>query len=187
VSTIFSNGAGQILSNGALEVAASCCCATTTVNPCAPDPSIVVSVTGGSGTINWCGETWNLPGDSGVEKTVCPTFYAQYTYSTTIFHTVNARHQWNNAGLQLQRIYHKNYPAFSNSGSNVLVMQGLNDTVFWYGSNMTGNFVIANSLGLITISPPGATLGAYLITNDFFGSHVISGVTYSWSRGQGWP
>ena len=40
------------------------------------DPEILVTVSGSSGTITWLGETWNLPTDSGVQKTVCPTSYA---------------------------------------------------------------------------------------------------------------
>jgi len=80
---LFTNGAGALLLNNTGQVATSCCCATTTVNPCAPDPynpllpspSIVVSVTGGSGTIDWCGKTWNLPSDNGVQQRVCPDFY----------------------------------------------------------------------------------------------------------------
>lgn len=51
------------------------CCASPS-NPCGDLPEMLVTVTGTTGTINWCGETWNLPDDSGVEKSVCPDTYS---------------------------------------------------------------------------------------------------------------
>ena len=43
------------------------------------DPSMAGTVTGASGTITWMGETWVLPGESGVTKCVCPDMYSHYT------------------------------------------------------------------------------------------------------------
>ena len=36
-------------------------------------PSMLLTVTGTSGTVIWCGKTWNLPADSGEEREVCAT------------------------------------------------------------------------------------------------------------------
>lgn len=64
---------GQILAIGG-KIVNECCCGE---NPCEPDgPEIKVTITtSNSGTYNWCGNTWNMPGDSGVTKTACPTYY----------------------------------------------------------------------------------------------------------------
>jgi hypothetical protein len=53
-----------------------CCCAE---EPCIcdPNPSINLTVTGASGTRQWCGKTWNLPADSGKTFEVCPTTYTR--------------------------------------------------------------------------------------------------------------
>jgi hypothetical protein len=40
-------------------------------------------------TVNWCGETWDLPGDSGTEFEVLPTVYGYSDLGTLL-------HQWNN-------------------------------------------------------------------------------------------
>lgn len=56
-------------------------------NPCDPDPEMLLTVTGASGTINWCGQTWNLPADSGVEKSVCPTSYSKGRF-TVVYPTI---------------------------------------------------------------------------------------------------
>jgi hypothetical protein len=51
-------------------------------------PTMILAVTGSSGTINWCGETWTLPGDSDVEKEVCPSLYHRGIgdkYTTTFY------------------------------------------------------------------------------------------------------
>jgi len=48
---------------------------------CAPYPSMLLRVTGDvTKTVNWAGETWELPDDSGLEKCVCPTRYRYYTW-----------------------------------------------------------------------------------------------------------
>jgi hypothetical protein len=53
-------------------------------NPCDPNPEMLCTVTGAAGTIDWLGQQWVLPGDSGEEKSVCPTNYLKikstYTY-----------------------------------------------------------------------------------------------------------
>lgn len=80
-------------------------------NPCAPDPEMLLTVTGAAGTITWCGETWVLPGDSGVEKSVCPTTYGKQRgtnttiqYYSYISGTWQATHWWNHLGsLSMKR------------------------------------------------------------------------------------
>ena len=52
-------------------------------NPCVDEPEMLLTVTGTTGQVTWCGETWNLPTDSGVEKSVCPTEYVYATTATT--------------------------------------------------------------------------------------------------------
>jgi hypothetical protein len=62
-----------LLVDGKFAIHEDCCCGGSPCNN--GDPSINLTVTGDSGTITWCGETWNLPSDSGLTIPVCPTSY----------------------------------------------------------------------------------------------------------------
>jgi len=64
-------------------------------------PSIILNVTGSSESVTWCGETWDLPSDSGKDKEVCPAFGDFYRQSKTV--TTGGtktffQHWWNHAG-----------------------------------------------------------------------------------------
>lgn len=74
-------GAVLMLDNGTLMK--ECCCGGSPSSCPDSDPEALLTVSGSSGTINWCGETWNLPADSGQTRTVCPTLYTQYQYTAT--------------------------------------------------------------------------------------------------------
>ena len=167
------------------------------VNPCDPDPEILCTVTGASGTINWVGETWNLPADSGIEKSVCPTLYARSisTYASG-FSTKYFENYWYKAGLSLRR-----EGATRTIGSCTLVSANSNvlkisptpiglkqDRRAWvFGQPCTGPTPITNfsTLNLIlTVGNPRSY--DYLLTDAFFGSYVSSGITYTWAKGLGW-
>ena len=169
------------------------------------DPELLVTVSGASGTINWVGETWNLPADSGVQKTVCPTSYylRQGLTTTGSYQKAYGDHWWLNNGLALIRGYAviRNvtgpwYPLFAGHvWLNWITLQGVaTDYVkptFISGTSRplvptAAPSVYPAELGLIT-TLANASYSDYKITDDYFGSHVISGVTYTWAKGNGWP
>lgn len=171
------------------------------------DPEMVVTVTGAVGTINWCGETWVLPGDSGVQKTVCPTAYSKQKSTTNAVpgakYAFIAEHYWRNlsdtVGLDLLRNYHVQYFYYKwqsvGINRNALIVGPDRDSRTWgvkFSSRpATGGFYpTANTLysdinQILTVTPPYYA-GNYNLTGAFFGSHVIGGITYAWAKGNGW-
>ena len=80
------SGGGLLITTGGALAKSCCCAAPCTTATCQEEilnfaianitcPLMDLRVSGASGTITWCGETWNLPADSGKCKKVCPTFY----------------------------------------------------------------------------------------------------------------
>jgi len=161
-------------------------------NFCGGEPSMAVSVVGVSGTINWVGETWNLPAESGVEKCVCPTTYIKGV-DTGAFSVFD--NYWSKLGagageqLKLRRYqYIIDGPTFT-SFNNSLVVHGDKDREQWtriFASPPTADNVVSSDLNLI-LGEPMPTSGAYDFTPAFFGSHTISGITYTWAKGADWP
>jgi hypothetical protein len=158
-----------------------------TPNFCGGDPSMQVSVSGASGTINWLGETWNLPADSGVKKCVCPTNYTKGQYP--IFTTEQANNIWDykvglDYHLRLKRLHYLNSTSDYAINSLIFDVGALsNDFKHWVGGT-----VVNSNFDLNLISAVGQpTNSDYIITDDFFGMHTISGITYEWERGEDWP
>jgi len=183
-------------------------------SPCGPDPEMLLTVTGASGTINWCGVTWNLPAESGVEKSACPTFYVKergnsqtpsyYAYYSIFYRY--ARHRWSvpgGTGLQLGLNYNVDdyTPPATNywrmqyaSSRNYLRLRVLNesDYIRFYAARpqtepvmATTTITAGSDIGAITIEP-NATYNSYNFGPAWFGAHVIGGITYAWAQGEGW-
>ena len=151
---------------------------------CSGDPSMEVTVTGASGTINWVGETWNLPDDSGLTKCVCPTTYIKQRSPTGgAIGNSHATHEWvfYTAYYEIL-ILHRYFGGSLNFGwENILRVKG--------GPNYDwedGSGVNYSGLGII-IGGPAAAYSDYLITDAFFSSTTISGITYTWAKGNDWP
>ena len=194
-------------------------CAEGDANPCDPDPEMLLTVTGASGTINWCGQTWNLPADSGVEKSVCPTFYSlgrgtqfQFTFTNT-YKEYFAEHQWHhNNSLRLEqnyRIYawsatwalwnrdgfgpgNKGYIRLQPPAGNRLDLLGVQGNTVpmprpAYGYILPLSATGQLDMGILSLGMPTWTYNNYGLTNQWFGSHTIGGVTYAWAKGAGWP
>ena len=161
--------------------------------PLCADPSMLITITGAAGAINWCGKVWNLPGDSGIQYEVCPSSYLKGYYRSTVgteIH-INARQVWKKAGpwdvLSLTRTYdYTKYtvPATTRFlGNNRLAVK---DSTDWRAFTGGGTFTFATELNKIT-AVIGPTMANYLVTNEFFGSTVIGGITYAWEKGEDWP
>lgn len=157
---------------------------------CSGDPSMRVTVTGATpGSITWCGELWVLPGDSGVEKCVCPTTYLKNKNSITGSSPSKfGAHKWlyfsGGIDLLVSR-YYRNYSNETGSGTtsnNQARVLGTSDRKRW----RTGVTSISTfPIGLISgVGTP--TYSDYDITDDFFGEHTISGITYKWEKGNDW-
>jgi hypothetical protein len=170
---------------------------TNLILPCGGTATAMrVAVAGSTGTINWCGETWVLPGDSGVQKTVCSTNYTKQR--SAWFNNRIATHSWKYAGsLNLYRYYqlgegvHHDY--FFNNKNTLSINPGslLKDCIHFtareYANPPTpiNKSTSYSQLGMI-INEEMPEFNNYDITDAFFGSHTISGVIYSWAKGPGW-
>jgi hypothetical protein len=171
------------------------------------DPSVRLTVTGPSGTINWCGETWNLPGDSGVEKSVCPTKYTRVNNMGPSSSRWNATHSWNfNTinGLDLRIMYTLRTnavpPIFRRisfqigGGANIksVFLKGLSVLAggFWKGSGSARPIpvsLVSTPTWTTLFSTMDQTFSSYDIGDDMFGSYTVGGITYSHARGFDWP
>jgi len=191
-------------------------CAGSASNPCEPDAEMLLTVTGTTGTINWCGETWNLPADSGVEKSVCPTVYALYKYTnTTTGTTFNSRviscmHVWeyNYNSLRLQREYarrddllaNKMFMAFGkpiktwialNKAPTASSQDFISFTATGFGTPLPPPMNLSGAssfpLGVLTTGASPPRSNDFEIHDGMFGNTTIAGVNYAWAKGQGWP
>jgi hypothetical protein len=174
-------------------------------------PSVVLSVSGPSGTINWCGKTWNLPGDNNVTKPVCPTSYSRLQSTRYSGSQYYAKHEWQAPSADLWlvmafRVIDYGYAWYGSAGFNYMRVNPFAST-----SPLASQRALA--LWALTVSTPKAapvgpaccasftqdyltgvtpSLGAkpsyYQYIQDWmFGSHTAGGVTYTWARGNGWP
>jgi hypothetical protein len=149
---------------------------TPLVNPCDPDPEVLLTVTGSSGTVSWCGETWNLPGDSGVQKSVCPTAYTLQTTGTPY-----ERWYYNTSQNSLG-LYRKNsYAAYFRH--QVKFRPGSGGAYAFDFRSKSSNSL---NLNVLTTGSPTPTASDYRIADTFFGSYTASSITYAWARGLGW-
>jgi len=163
---------------------------------CSGDPSMKISVSnmGATEMISWCGETWNLPDENGMVKCVCPTSYTQNKYTPTTLTVADqvAQNYWSfGTSLTMRRAYRKEsfYSAIRRSNIMQLNDGGPRIDRRYDYSNVYGPqppITVYSSLNLI-LGAPLPTPSDYLITGDFFGSHTISGITYSWAKGNDWP
>lgn len=168
-------------------------------NPCAPQPSMYVSVSGHSSPVTWCGETWQV-GESDTRE-VCPSTYNKIKKYLPA-DNATARHKWQASGLYLLRNYFADYSTgygglwwgtwLGNTNKLVLkatVSDEINFSMYTYGTwpiaGTLSKYIQISSLGMIT-GLDRAKYTDYNITDAFFGSHTIGGVTYTWSKGKGW-
>ena len=153
-------------------------------NPCDPDPEMLLTVTGSSGTVTWCGQTWNLPADSGVQKSVCPTVYVDS--STGRFRYI--RWVYGGSSLFLRRLF----DTLAGYGDEKIEIQP--NTAVWRDylrMNTVSTWSIVNvTLGVIYPRTSGmsipSTSNIFPMVDYMFGSYTNAGITYAWAKGQGW-
>ena len=157
------------------------------------DPEMLITITGASGIINWCGETWNLPAESGMQKTVCPSSWVISQFSISPGDRA-ARNEWvfnlnGTDSLFLRREY-LTYTAITLysiynkiKGRNQLWR---NAKYFTPAGNPFQTNVTPAGFTIINAVAP-ATFNNFMITDEYFGSVTVSGITYTWSKGLGWP
>ena len=155
---------GDILKLTGGSIQGACCCggggcgntgcftvtgaANLTATTC---PSMKLRVTGTTGTISWCGETWNLPGDSGLCKEVCPEYYRRGKRSSTA--------TWYTTYYTSFRKYKHHYEkwrfgAYISDANGLWLQRGIDNEVFisaFGGSNCVVNF------GFQTLAVKGAS------------------------------
>jgi len=160
---------------------------TPTVQCSGSNPSIGLTITGTTGSITWCGQTWNLPTDSGVTKEVCPTSYLNVRRMPSIYHTgINSWKYSYNGTFRLARAAIEYYMGTLMTHLNII--DGFFDSRVSshveYPYAQTGTTHTSRA-GLIS-NVPFPTVQDYQITDEFFGSYTISNITYSWQRGTNW-
>lgn len=159
-------------------------------------PSMVLTVEGASGTISWCGETWNLPGDSGLQKEVCPSLY-QFVSTGGLYISNWEKRITAKDGLRLSAQF---YSAFGTQEFRKVFWadQGAGGLSFgpYTGSpptftvdifSNTGGFTFSTfGLGLLSAPVQRPTKYNFAINNAQFGSYTYNSITYTWARGTNW-
>lgn len=170
-------------------------------NPYVPGkcPQMVMKVTGaGPGTVNWCGESWTLPGESGVEKAVCPTQY--YLRGPAPF---SYRHRWRHSnGIFLRRFVSGYYNTFFMSKTvfsaynNVDLYPSGTLTSFYsrsYNGTWNGNPYSTSQLGglIAGVGKPTFMPHKFYLTDTtaapiLNNTYVATNATFEWSQGAYW-
>lgn len=181
------------------------------VFPCPGDPNqptVFLTVTGDEiQTINWCGETWHLPYDSGTRISVCPTAYIYQLRERVLStgrHALTNEERWErrNAGgehsaLRLEfrqkRLEENGVPVVRESASHLirLVMSGgttLEDHVLYQHYFTAPNQLHVTCELHVDCSKPAINFFKYNIKKKQFGSYedTEAKVTYKWEQGSGW-
>jgi hypothetical protein len=166
--------------------------------PCAEGPELLVTVTGAiEDTIHWLGLTWNLPEESGVEKSACPTYYKyelEHTpgFSGTIPHTVLVG-AWSVKNANVYRGEHEwrhnmtLNPYYGWTGTGIRFYRknlGFKGTTAVYSNTMAaihekGSLIVGNSYG------SGAAFSSWAFQLSICGPYYRYS-TYGWRYGQGW-
>lgn len=159
-------------------------------------PSMLLTVTGTSGTVTWCGETWTLPADSGQTREVCPTDYTDKTtnLSSGLWRSVWWRYDTTNRQLrQTRRVYFSGgtfptqYTTGMNANRDTQYLQVKTDKDK-FDITASGTNTTHNTLSVLNINS-GTKLPTYsnvVIHDGYFGSYTTSGITYTWAKGSGW-
>jgi hypothetical protein len=186
-----------------------CCFPNLEYGPCAecPDnePSIYVTLTGypndgpgGSVNVDFAGEIWVLPDESGVEKgPICPSSYLlrRVTTQTAAYGGSGGNENWVVNSLRFYRAYSKlNYGAGPTFGTFSFIIQGtyirpynyLKDNYLYSHFPATTAFTTSYYGANFLTGVPLGSVSDYRITDDYFGSFTNNGITYSWRRGSGW-
>jgi hypothetical protein len=161
-------------------------------------PQMVMTVTGaGPGTVNWCGEAWVLPGESGVEKAICPDQY----FGPNPF-PFNYTHRWrHSAGIFMRRsvsgYLSGTVPILFSAFNQLTVYPSGTLTSFYrpsYNGTCCGNNPYTTSqLGGLITGVPKPTLNPFkwyltdtsalpIISNTY----VSTNATFEWKRGAYW-
>ena len=162
------------------------------------DPTLNLIVTGAwTGAVYWCGHTWNLPGDSGANKVGVPSeyLYGQYTHGTYTTkmhrwrHTTGANGSWFDLYRRIFRDgqtyrHYLDVQAVASGG------QGLRQSAT---KNTSGTYLSPTPpiAGYPKVPSASFNKHTYAMTAEWFGSYTrnIGGhnVTFTWSKGAGWP
>ncbi len=171
-------------------------------NPCAEDErEMLVTVTGASGTINWCGQTWVLPGESGVEKSVCGSYVNnQYKEDKLGGEYYVGQEFWYFTGLWIERRY--GVTVFSGSwqdgGNNHVRLQVYyyQDLIDFSGSGSLStrpsiagfpSYSYLNSYWGVMNTGDAPTYNDYkLLPKQYQNTVINAGISYSWRKGAGW-
>lgn len=170
-------------------------------------PTIYLTVTGSSmRAINWCGELWQLPADSGERKEVCPTGYLRQLRQKTgsdgtwIFtnkedwsfrqvgggmgglHLVFKQIKHIKNGVPFEKATATHWIRLETSGGNVIQDRFVFKD-FFSGPDVSD--IICNMH--IYCTKPEIDIYDYRIRDAQFGSYTDQdNITYKWERGVAW-
>ena len=160
-------------------------------------PELLLTVTGGTGTVTWGGESWT-EGQRGQTRTVCPILYVNgqtnYTTGSNTIKLGEFRVKWPNNGIYMIRkeFYQWYYGSLSwNSQANWLELNAnvpgavfARNRKYWTRDKVAPNYIRSNIMNWDNVERP--SYSDYQITDDYFGSYVYGGITYTWAKGNGW-
>jgi len=161
-----------------------------------PDMILTVSNAGATETIDWCGETWNLPTDNGVKKRVCASSggYSLYTPPASPFSTFIYKEEWRNVSdhppryLEIQRsynLYDNGTFTFKQYFNLVKLRDGNIYSAQRFGPATTQTFTTRSFT--VGLDAPLGSKSDYRINDNQFGSFTTPGnITYTWERGDNW-
>lgn len=157
-------------------------------------PTIIVSVTGNTSDVTWCGETWTSE-QSGESREICPSLYTRKagTHEDTLYeppyiyteYTHYSTNVWDDGSLKMRasKTTHTTFHDAVQWGSGKSLEIGINNAKdHFVRLSLTQTLTLDSDVGVLVEAGWGG-----LISNGYFGSYTDdNGVTYSWSKGSGW-
>jgi len=163
-------------------------------------------------TVSWCGETWNMPADSGVTKEVLPSFYKKTggTHAWQLEGTVT-NSELTSAFIYWDLVMNRIVPTASFGGYNqVFLADSLFNSECWWSN--AADLTPTCSRGFMNNAPPSVTgvarptIGNYFITpstatavgtlngvagvtlpnGPWGGSYASTNCLYVWTFGNNW-
>ena len=146
-------------------------------SPLPPDPSVLLTITGaGSDVLTWCGKTWVMPLDSGLQQEIFPTTWNQNNPEDEWGHYVSPSNE-----LNLKR----------RTSSNEVRARIMKTATFsgFGGRDLrnNGSTIFIAQLGVLTTVSAWGGIPNFPINPEMFGSFTSGGYTFTWAKGNNWP
>lgn len=165
---------------------------TEDTGACDGNPSMDITITSSlTQIVQWLGHTWNLPADSGVTKTICPTSYdlgaLNHTWGAetaidkfTLKRSLTAESSF--ATNRISATFH-----YSDSYGDPAYTYNRPSYDYWVSPAPANYYTHSHQLDSLIAGISRPTPNDYQLTNAFFGSYTQLGITRTWQKGADWP